>query len=199
MKNKELGEVETRQFGEVELRKDPDGKTIGLRGYAAVFNSASEDFGGWIEKIDRGAFASDLKDAKDVRALIDHDTGRVIGRTSAGTLKLSEDDRGLSVDLDLPDTTDARDLLANIEAGNIDAMSFGFRARDAVWEEGKEYDVRTLRDVELLEVSVVAFPAYPATSIGTRSHLDFRDTLKTQGNEKRGATIAHRRLDLRSK
>ncbi len=192
-------DVEIRQSGSVEVRKNDDGKAIGLRGYAAVFNSESEDFGGWREVIEPGAFSADLKDGKDVRALIDHDTGRVIGRRSAGTLALKEDKKGLAVDIDLPDTTDARDLMANVEAGNIDQMSFGFRTRNAIWEEKEDYDVRHLKDVELLEVSVVAFPAYAATTIGKRSHTQFLDTLNTEGKGCRSIALMRRRLNLRKR
>jgi len=190
--------VETRQVGKIELRDaGADGRPI-LTGYAAVFNSDSEDFGGWKERIAPGAFARDLADNKDIRALINHDTSRVIGRSSAGTLSLEETDTGLFVEISLPDTTEARDLLENVKAGNIDGMSFGFRARDAEWAEAerakdgkkKKYDYRILKDVELIEVSAVAFPAYPATSIAHRSYEEFLKNRKTKPNGKSSKTAA---------
>ena len=93
--------IETRQVGKIELRDaGADGRPI-LTGYAAVFNSDSEDFGGWKERIAPGAFARDLADNKDIRALINHDTSRVIGRSSAGTLSLEETDTGLFVKLSI--------------------------------------------------------------------------------------------------
>jgi len=188
-------DVEIRQITGIELRKDEKTNAVTLRGYAAVFNSESEDFGGWREVIDPGAFKADLDEKKDVRAMIGHDTGRIIGRSKSNTLRMKEDKKGLSVEITLPDTNDARDLAANISAGNIDGMSFGFRARSAIWEEGEEYDIRRLTDVELLEVSVVAFPAYPATSIGVRSHTDF---LNTKGKNCRNENPLRKRLlDLR--
>jgi hypothetical protein len=195
--------IETRQVGKIELRNaDADGKPI-LAGYAAVFDSDSEDFGGWKERIAPGAFARDLADKKDIRALINHDTSRVIGRSSAGTLNLEETDSGLYVEISLPDTTEARDLLANVKAGNIDGMSFGFRARDAEWAESeraddgkkKKYDYRILKDVELIEVSAVAFPAYPATSIAHRSYEQFLKNRKTKPNG-RSSKSAALELDL---
>jgi len=190
--------IETRQVGKIELRDaGADGRPI-LTGYAAVFNSDSEDFGGWKERIAPGAFARDLADNKDIRALINHDTSRVIGRSSAGTLSLEETDTGLFVEISLPDTTEARDLLENVKAGNIDGMSFGFRARDAEWAEAerakdgkkKKYDYRILKDVELIEVSAVAFPAYPATSIAHRSYEEFLKNRKTKPNGKSSKTAA---------
>lgn len=190
--------IETRQVGKIELRDaGADGRPI-LAGYAAVFDSDSEDFGGWKERIAPGAFARDLADNKDIRALINHDTSRVIGRSSAGTLSLEETEKGLFVEISLPDTTEARDLLENVKAGNIDGMSFGFRARDAEWAEAerakdgkkKKYDYRILKDVELIEVSAVAFPAYPATSIAHRSYEEFLKNRKTKPNGRSSKTAA---------
>jgi HK97 family phage prohead protease len=89
-------------------------------GYAAMFNSETEIAGAFREVIAPGAFAETLKSA-DVRALVDHDTGRVIGRMSAGTLRLSEDATGLRAEIDLPDTTEGRDLAVLLERGDISA------------------------------------------------------------------------------
>lgn len=159
------GRWEARALIGLELRKGSRGQST-LRGYAAVFNSESEDFGGWRERIAPGAFAKDLAAGKDIRALIDHDSARVIGRTPK-TLRLAEDEKGLRVEIDLPDTTQARDLRASVERGDIDGMSFGFKVRKDRWEEGGA--VRVLIDVELFEISVVAFPAYRAAKAGLRS------------------------------
>lgn len=171
--------LETRMVTGLEVRKsEDDKKKQGLRGYAAVFNSETELWNGVYERIAKGAFSEDLKNSADVRALIDHDTGRVLGRTKAGTLTLKEDDKGLLMEVDLPDTQDARDLMVSVERGDIDQMSFGFRVRKQTWEERPDNDLRTIEDVELLEVSVVTFPAYPDTEVGKRSHNEFRDTRK---------------------
>lgn len=165
-------EIRTLQStAKVELRAAEDG--IGtLIGYAAIFNSPT-DLGWYREEIASGAFTRSLADGDDVRALYNHDDGQVIGRRSAGTLRLSEDATGLRIEIDLPDTTAARDLAANIACGNIDGMSFGFRAREQQWDvfgEGEDQvDLRRLVDVELIEVSAVTFPAYADTSIAQRS------------------------------
>jgi HK97 family phage prohead protease len=158
--------VETRALTRpMEVRAADGGRTIA--GYAAIFNSETDIGGYWRETIAPGAFADSL--AGDVRALVDHDSGRVIGRTAAGSLRLSEDDTGLAVEIDLPDTTDGRDLAALIERGDISGMSFGFSVTKQQWDETGEVPHRTIQAVELFEVSVVAFPAYPETSIGLRS------------------------------
>lgn len=174
MKTKDLKlPVEHRAFiagSALEVRAAADGEMPTLVGYAAVFNSRI-DFGWMQEEVAPGAFARSLAENDDVRALADHDTGvsQVLGRRSAGTLRLSEDTTGLRVEIDLPDTATARDLVTQLAAKNIDGMSFGFRARSVEWNEEAEPAIRTLLDVELIEVSVVTFPAYPDTSIAKRS------------------------------
>lgn len=161
-----MTERETRALTQApELRATDGAKTAA--GYAALFNSRTQ-IGDWFEEvIAPGAFADAI--AGDVRALIDHDTGRVIGRSTAGTLRLSEDDKGLFVEIDLPDTTDGRDLAVQLERGDITGMSFGFRVTKEEWDQTGEIPVRTIKGVELFEVSAVAFPAYADTEIALRS------------------------------
>ena len=147
-----------------------DGDSLGFTGYAAVFNSLSEDLGGFREQIAPGAFKRTLSPPHaDVRALINHDPNLVLGRNKAGTLRMEEDSRGLRVDVDLPDTSYARDLRTLLERGDVSQMSFGFeKVRDA-WDDGTEPPTRTLEEVRLFDVSVVTFPAYPETSAEARA------------------------------
>lgn len=148
-----------------ELRADhDDGK---IRGYAAVFDSLSEDLGGFREKIAKGAFADTLN--ADVRALWNHDANIVLGRTTSGTLTLREDSHGLAIEIDPPDTQQARDLLVSIRRGDISQMSFGFYTKADEWEKRDGENIRTLRKVELFDVSPVTYPAYADTSVATRS------------------------------
>src|SRR6185312_13612915 len=163
---------EFRTLHVTELRAAEDGNTIS--GYAAVFNSPSEDLGGFTEVINPKAFDRTLAGNPDIRALVNHDTGRVIGRTKSGTLKLSVDSRGLKMDCVLPDTNDGRDIRELVKRGDISGMSFGFMANDETWSftkdaDGDETAIRELLDVDVFEVSVVAFPAYPATSVNART------------------------------
>jgi HK97 family phage prohead protease len=156
--------------GAVEHRAD-DGKRT-LVGYAAVWNRLA-DIGGWFqEQIAPGAFTDAIKG--DVRALVDHDTGRVIGRTKSGTLRLAEDGTGLRVEIDVPDTSDGNDLWVLVERGDISGMSFGFRVTKETWDETGDVPVRTIQALELMEVSAVAFPAYDDTTIGLRSLEEWR-------------------------
>lgn len=158
--------LETRTLSrKLEVRAADSGKTIG--GYAVVFNSETDIGGYFREVIAPGAFRDTL--SGDVRALIDHNSGRVIGRTTAGTLRLSEDATGLACEIDLPDTTDGQDLATLIARGDISGMSFGFEVTKQTWDETGDVPVRTIEAVNLFEVSVVAFPAYPDTTIAMRS------------------------------
>jgi len=144
------------------------------KGYAALFNSRMQ-FGDWFEEeVAPGAFTETLKSA-DVRALIDHNSGRVIGRSAAGTLRLSEDAKGLAVEIDLPDTTDGRDLATLMERGDISGMSFGFRVTKETWDETGDIPLRTIQACDLFEVSAVAFPAYEDTEIALRSLETVKD------------------------
>jgi HK97 family phage prohead protease len=140
-----------------------------LEGYAASFGTEAR-IGGFTETIRAGAFAASLAERGDVLALVDHDPGRVLARTRSGTLRLSEDSRGLAFDLDLPDTGAGRDVLALAERGDLGGMSFGFIALDEAWSG----DRRELRAVRLIEVSVVgAWPAYDGTVVDARMRSGF--------------------------
>lgn len=169
-----------------ELRADGNAKVA--RGYAAMFNSET-GLSFFRERIMPGAFSASLKDG-DIRALVDHDTGRVIGRSTAGTLRLNEDDKGLFVEIDLPDTTDGRDLAVSLERGDISGMSFGFRVTHDEWDETVDPVLRTIHAVDLFEVSAVAFPAYGDTEIALRSF----QASKEKPEAKRNAEMAERRI-----
>lgn len=136
-----------------------------LEGYAATFGSEAR-IGSIVETIERGAFRASL--GEDILALMDHDPARVLGRTRSGTLRLSEDTRGLSFSLDLPDTQPGRDVLELAQRNDLGGMSFGF----VVPKGGDSWrgERRSLRTVMLREISVVSsFPAYPDTSLALRS------------------------------
>jgi HK97 family phage prohead protease len=140
-----------------------------LTGYAATFGTPARIGGQFTESIRAGAFAASLASGRDVLALLDHDPGRLLARTSSGTLKLAEDARGLAFSIDVPDTSLGRDVLTLAERGDLGGMSFGFRTLDEAWPAP---DRRELRAIELHEVSIVhAWPAYSATSVAARSRI----------------------------
>ena len=164
-KGEALSKLETRivEVDKFEIREDASG--MFLEGYAALFNSRSENLGGFTETIQPGAFRASLRSRNDVKLLWNHDSGAVMGSTRAGTLTLTEDERGLKVSATLPDTTYGRDARELVRRGDVTGFSFGFsmpaRGGDEWSSDGTE---RVLKSVRLHEVSLVAFPAYPATN-----------------------------------
>ena len=148
-----------RRSAPIEIRA----KGRRLEGYAALFGTEAR-IGTFVETIRRGAFTKSL--GSDILALLDHDPSRMLGRTRSGSLRLSEDRTGLHFDLDVPDTSHGRDVLALAERGDLGGMSFGFTATDEHWEGEK----RELRSVRLHEVSVVqSWPAYEGTIVSVRA------------------------------
>lgn len=169
-KGKTLNSIETRiSLADFEIRETNDGMTFS--GYAAVFDSPSEPLP-FTERINPGAFKRSLRARNDVKLLWNHDTGIVLGSTRAKTLSLIEDARGLKVEAQLPNTSAGRDAAELLKRGDVDSMSFGFSvpAGGDSWNaDGSE---RTLKNVRLHEVSIVAFPAYSGTA-GTTSVRSF--------------------------
>ncbi|MFB3788471.1 MAG: HK97 family phage prohead protease [bacterium] len=158
-------------MNKVERRKQPGafrviraGERPRITGYAAIFNSRSENLGGFYEFVRPGAFARSLAAGVDVRAVIEHAGGLyTLGRVANKTLRLAEDEKGLKVRIDPPETQTARDAVELVRRGYIDQMSFAFRTiKDEWWEEGGEL-FRALLDVDLVDVSLVTWPAYSAT------------------------------------
>lgn len=172
-KSKAEEDLELRTFDITELRVDQNEnqKPI-IKGYAAVFNVLSEDLGGFQEQVAPGAFKNTIaKD--DIRALFNHDPNYVLGRTKNRTLRLAEDEKGLAIEIDPPDTQWSRDLQESIKRGDITQMSFGFRAIKDEWkQEDKKMPIRTLIENWLRDVSPVTFPAYPQTSVKVRDYLN---------------------------
>ena len=182
-------EKEIRQF-QIEnlmIEKREDGKPGKISGYAAVFNKRSEDLGWFVEMIASGAFKNALKKS-DARALVNHDSNLILGRQSAGTLRLKEDAKGLFMEVDLPDTQYARDLALSIERRDIQEQSFGFTVKTDQWQQNdNEPDLRTLIEIdEIYDVSPVTFPAYPDTSVAKRSleaHANGEDSNSDESQE----------------
>ncbi len=157
------------EYAAIERRAFADVRRAGrrLEGYAATFGAEAR-IGSFVETIAAGAFRAALN--SDIVALLDHSPLHVLGRTRSGTLRLSEDTRGLAFSLDVPDTQAGRDVLALAERDDLGGMSFGF----TVPKGGDEWqgERRTLRTVGLREVSIVsAWPAYPDTEVALRAAM----------------------------
>lgn len=143
-----------------------------LSGYAIVFDTVSCNLGGFFEVIKPGASKRSIDSGVDIRALIDHDPAKILGRTSAGTLKLGEGLRGVWTDIDLPDTSYARDLLESVKRKDIHGMSFGFYVPPDgdTWEEQADGSIlRIVNRLDLIEVTATSIPAYNATSLTVRA------------------------------
>lgn len=148
-----------------------------IEGYAAIFNSQSEDLGGFREVVMPGAFDRAIREKQDVRALVGHDPDKILGRTKAGTLDLAIDTRGLKATITPPNTQAGRDILTSVQRGDVSGMSFAFRTLTDNWRIQDEIPIRELADLELVDVSIVSYPAYTETSIAARA-IEFAKTMK---------------------
>ena len=151
-----------------EVQITNNGEKPRIEGYFAIFNSNYEIEKGYTESIAPGAFTDELH--ADVRALIDHESRLVLGRTTAATLELREDKRGLWGGIDVnPNDTEAMNLYARVQRGDVSQCSIGFRIIDEEVEEREDGTVHwTIKKVKLYEISCCTFPAYEETEISAR-------------------------------
>lgn len=188
--------------GELRVVRE-EGKATRVGGYAVVWESESVDLGGFVERVARNAFQSSL--AKDIRAHWNHDPAIVLGRTSSGTLRLAEDDRGLAFEVDMPDTQAARDALVSIERRDVTGMSFGFSVPKGGdnWSKVAGKWLRTLLEVNLAEISIVSYPAYQSTDVGVRAAVDATEAVaalgRAQAEEQSELALALASHDARSR
>jgi HK97 family phage prohead protease len=154
-------------MNQIEIRAAADLSLQGKKiiGRPVVYNSASQDLGGFVEVISSGAFGDSI--SGDIRALLEHDNKLILGRTSAGTMTIKEDEQGLLVEIDPPNIQAARDLMTSIERKDISGMSFGFtvNAGGAQWDFDQSPALRTVTSANLLEVTITGMPAYKATNV----------------------------------
>ena len=170
-------ERQVRSIASEFITRD-DGGNLSIEGFFALFNSVYEIAPGMSESIAPGAFTSSL--ANDVRALVNHDTTLVLGRTKAGTLQLKEDSRGLWGHIDInPNDVDAMNLYERVKRRDVDQCSFGFQIRSEDTDIREDGSVHwTIKDVDLFEVSCCTFPAYEETNIAARTAQ--RDEIKAR-------------------
>lgn len=163
-------DVERRYLAQpVELRA-VDGSPGILAGYAAKFMRYSQNLGGFVEQVSTRAFTKSLADRVSVLARYNHDDNHLLGTTDAGTLRMSLDEIGLPYEVDLPDTSAGRDVAVLANRGDLRFSSFAFRTIEDEWgvtEQG--FPLRTLMDVQLVDVAPVNSPAYLDTTTGVRS------------------------------
>ncbi|MDV3053616.1 hypothetical protein NLV77_002574 [Staphylococcus ureilyticus] len=194
-----------KEIRAIETIKATDDEQMTVEGYALRFNKLSNDLGGFVEEISPEALKE--ADLSDVRALIDHDSSKVLGRTTSETLELTVDDEGLYFRCQLPNTSYAKDLYENIRLGNINQCSFGF----ILDEDGDSFEKRddglfkrTLRKIKsLFDVSIVTYPAYDDTdvapalrSIEAIKESEQEEVRKAQQEEQRKLDLAKAQLEL---
>jgi HK97 family phage prohead protease len=184
-------EFETRALPQALDVREEDGETISVSGYAAIFGEETNIGGMFTEVIERGAFASALERQDDVVFLINHD-GLPLARTRSGTLRLTEDERGLFIETDLASNDpDVRSIVPKMKRGDLDKMSFAFVPTRQEWDDSGDLPKRTIQDLQLYDVAIVTTPAYEGTDIGLRS-LEAHRASETK-------VQAARRLRMKSK
>ena len=166
---------ETRVTDAMALRAEDDGDGLTLRGYATVFDAdyeITDALGTYTERVAAGAFTRTLEHGADVRLLVNHD-GLPLARTKSGTLSLAQDDVGLLCEARLDGGSPlVRSVKSAMDRGDADQMSFAFRVVKQEWAD--DYTDRTIREAQLFDVSVVTFPANPATSVSLRAAASLR-------------------------
>ena len=190
--------VKTIRHSRFRHEERAGGKLPAIVGYSAVFNSDSVLLGDFIERIRPGAFANSLRNKDDVVALFNHDDNQILGRNTAGTLTVREDQVGLALHI-LPVSANlSHDIIKHLRAKNLSKMSFAFHVIDDDWTVRNGVTIRTLNEVKLIDVSVVTHPAYPAPSVGisenSRSFSELENDscfLGQQFDIKRGLTGAY--------
>ena len=189
---------EIRQMRSVasEFQTREDGEDLKIEGYFAVFNSIYDIGAGMSEEVAPGAFSETL--SGDIRALVNHDTTLVLGRTSAHTLELREDTRGLWGSISInPNDTDAMNLYQRVKRGDVSQCSFGFDILEEDTEIRENGDVHwTIKKVKLYEVSCCTFPAYESKNISARS--EERDRLLERKAEAWRTKMKERTKDVKS-
>ena len=170
-----MAQAEIRALSEpVELRQEDNGP-IRVAGYAAVFNQETNIGGYFTETIAPGAFTSALDRGDDVVLLVNHD-GLPLARTRSGTLRLTQDERGLYIESELdPSDPDVRAIVPKMKRGDLDKMSFAFIPTRQSWDDSGDMPKRMIEDLQLFDVAIVTTPAYDGTEIGLRSLQKYRD------------------------
>jgi len=177
----------------IEVQTRDDGKRR-IVGYASVFyrdgdqGTEYEIWPGLRERIMPGAFERAIRERQDVRALVNHNPGLLLGRTKSGTLTLTADERGLKYEVDPPDTQVARDTMTSLKRGDMSGSSFAFMVAEKGYEfrEEKDFDVVEVRDVDLYDVGPVTFPAYAGATSGLREQrsLELMESYKAWKQER---------------
>lgn len=177
--------VECRMMDDKDVPDDHPKKKMMMMGYAALYDSMSEDLGGFREIIRPGAFDRAIREGHDILVRGEHDSRMLLGRTSSGTARVSVDAKGLHYEVDVPDTQAGRDTWTLAQRGDVRQSSFAFLVAGPDgerWSASEDGSIlRELLDVDVIDVAPVAMPAYSETSVSARS-LEQARALKTGAN-----------------
>lgn len=150
---------------------DNGGPIPTLRGRAILYNTPSSDCGGWVDVFKPGCFGDYSK--QDILALIDHNSNLIVGRTSNGRLRLEEDGEGIWSELDMSNTSYARDTIQLIDDMTVKGMSFGCFILESEWDlNTSPLPTQYVTKAELIEVTITGNPSYLETSIAVRHSLE---------------------------
>jgi hypothetical protein len=187
---------ECRGFKSYESRAvtDKPGTIAEFYGDAVVYNSRSLEMYGFHEQFEPGVFAECLaRSGCDLRALVDHDSAKLLGRQTAGTLRITDTATALRASIDVPDVSYARDALVSIHRRDMSGMSFSFDESEDTWAFNEDGSIlRTVRKADIYEVTITGFPAYPATSVNARSHYETNITKLKQVRDATDPATAQR-------
>jgi len=190
LENKKNNNNMEKRIFNVETRVDSteDGKDV-VVGYASVYDSRSNNLGGFYEYIERGAFNEELISNSDVRALINHDPNLILARNTSGTLKLSADERGLRYEFEMPETSYGKDLAISMKRGDITQSSFAFTVAQDEWlTNDLGENIRTITKIDrLYDVSPVTYPAYSQAEsdlvVAQRGLKEYQESLVEETKE----------------
>jgi HK97 family phage prohead protease len=186
----------TTDASEIRLTGEAEHATR-IVGYASVFDSLSEPLPFGREIIKPGAFKRALRAKADVRALFNHNRDKILGRTKSGTVKLREDSRGLHTEINPPNTSTGREVMELVRRGDVSGMSFQFHAKKDRWRIEDGEHVREVLDADLIDVSVVTWPAYESASAEARSYRDGLVSLAAwEAVRPRPVAVLRRALDI---
>lgn len=163
----------------LELKNEDEGKKKQICGYINKFNTRSQ-YMGFYEEVAHSAFDKTLADGHNIYAMYNHDDDKILGSTRSGNLRLFVDDIGLRFELDINENISyARDLYELVSNNDINGCSFGFYVNDDVWSRTDEgVDLRTINEVELIEVTITPFPAYLDSEASCRSYDKYKEELR---------------------
>ncbi len=187
--NKNNNNMEKRIYTiETRTEEREDGTPVVI-GHASLYDSRSENLGGFYEYIERGAFTPDLIEKSDVRALINHDQNLILGRSTSGTLRLEADEKGLRYEFSVPETSYGKDLLVSMKRGDINQSSFAFTVQEDDWSTDENgNNIRTIKKInKLYDVSPVTYPAYSEANdltVAQRGLAIYKEKVEKEKEEK---------------